>query len=154
MDFLLTKLESVKTDINVMDEDNEDTLPPYYSASVLATWSKISNYYELTDNSPIYRMAVALHRAYKFDYFRQKWWKRDDTIKAAEKDLAVYYDAFVSVIATTTHNELPDTSPPSSPVIDDEFEAWGHTTDRPCHGKKGRKVESEWEICIKQPLTR
>ncbi|KAM4061052.1 transposase-like protein [Hirsutella rhossiliensis] len=75
MDFLLTKLESVKEEIHAMDADNKDELPPYYSAGVLAAWSKINTYYELTDRSPIYRMAIALHLAYQFEYFRAKWRK-------------------------------------------------------------------------------
>ena len=149
MDFLLTKLESVKEEIDVMDADNEDALPPYYSAGVLAAWSKINTYYELTDQSPIYRMAIALHPAYQFEYFREKWWKREDWIKTAEKELTVYYDRFAAVTVATEHVDQAETSPSSSPTIDDEFDAWGHTTDRPRRGKR-RKVETEWEIWIKQ----
>ncbi|KAM4063568.1 transposase-like protein [Hirsutella rhossiliensis] len=107
MDFLLTKLESVKEEIHAMDADNKDELPPYYSAGVLAAWSKINTYYELTDRSPIY-LTVA-----------------------------------------TDHVDQAETSPCSSPTIDDEFDAWGHTTDRPHRGKR-RKVETEWEVWIKQ----
>lgn len=148
MDFLLTKLESVKDDIDEMDEDDESALPPYYTAGVLAAWLKINKYYKLTDESPIYRMAIALHPAYKFDYFRQKWWKRDDWIKAAEKDLSAYYSKIVRAV---DDEEASNPSPASSP-IEDEFDAWGHTTDRPRRGKK-RKVETEWEAWIKHPPT-
>ncbi|KAM3537461.1 hypothetical protein ARSEF1564_009617 [Beauveria bassiana] len=74
MDFLLTKLESFKEQTDIMDADSEGALPPYYSAGVLAAWSKINTDYELTGQSPIYRMAIALHPAYQFEYFREKWW--------------------------------------------------------------------------------
>ncbi|KAF5131559.1 hypothetical protein E5D57_007914 [Metarhizium anisopliae] len=56
MDFLLTKLESVKEDIDIMNADDGDAVPLYYRAGVLAAWSKINTYYELTDQSPVYRM--------------------------------------------------------------------------------------------------
>jgi len=151
MDFLLTKLEGVKDKIDLMDADDKDALPPYYSAGVLAAWSKINTYYELTDQSPIYRMAIALHPAYRFEYFREKWWKREDWIKTAEKELAAYYDRFAADWVVTEHVDQAETSP-SSPTIDDEFDAWGHTTDRPRRGKR-RKVETEWEIWIKQLLS-
>lgn len=64
MDFLLTKLESVKEEIDIMNADSDGALPLYYFAGVLAAWSKINTYYELTDQSPIYRMAIALYPAY------------------------------------------------------------------------------------------
>ncbi|KAJ6436371.1 transposase-like protein [Purpureocillium lavendulum] len=149
MDFLLTKLESVKEEIHAMDVDNKDELPPYYSAGVLAAWSKINTYYELTDRSPIYRMAIALHPAYQFEYFRAKWWKREDWIRTAQKELTAYYDRFAAVTVATDHVDQAETSPCSSPTLDDEFDAWGHTTDRPHRGKR-RKVETEWEVWIKQ----
>lgn len=56
MDFLLTKLESVKEDIDAMRAEDEAMFPPYYRAGMLAAWSKINTYYGLTDRSPIYRM--------------------------------------------------------------------------------------------------
>lgn len=149
MDFLLTKLESVKEDIDAINTDDKDAIPPYYRAGVLAAWSKINTYYELTDQSPIYRMAIALHPAYQFEYFREKWWKREDWIKTAEKELTVYYDRFAAVAVATEQVDQAETSPPPSPTIDDEFDAWGHTTDRPRCGKR-RKVETEWAIWIKQ----
>jgi hypothetical protein len=149
MDFLLTKLESVKEEIDIMDANSEGALPPYYSAGVLAAWSKINTYYGLTDQSPIYRMAIALHPAYQFEYFREKWWKREEWIKTAEKELTVHYDRFAAVTVATEHVDQAETSPSSSPTSDDEFDAWGHTTDRPHRGKR-RKVETEWEMWIKQ----
>ena len=36
IDFLFTKLESIKEEIDVINTDNEDALPPYYSAGILA----------------------------------------------------------------------------------------------------------------------
>ncbi|KAF4447837.1 transposase-like protein [Fusarium austroafricanum] len=106
MDFLPTKLENIKKEIDVMDADNEVALPSYYSAGVLA-------------------------------------------IKTAEKELTVYYDLFAAVTVTTEHVDQAVASPSSSPTINIEFDAWGHTTDRPRRGKR-RKVETEWEIWIKQ----
>ncbi|EJP61997.1 uncharacterized protein BBA_09045 [Beauveria bassiana ARSEF 2860] len=94
-------------------------------------------------------MASALHPAYQFEYFREKWWKREDWIKAAERDLTLYYNRLAAVTVATEHVDRVGTPPPSSPTIDDEFDAWGYTTDRPRRGKR-RKVETEWEIWMKQ----
>ncbi|KAM3564161.1 hypothetical protein MY1884_000903 [Beauveria asiatica] len=86
----------VKEDIDAIRAEDEDAVPPYYRAGVLAAWSGINTYYGLTDRSPIYRMAIALHPAYQFEYFRDKWWKREDWIKAAGRDLALHYDRFAA----------------------------------------------------------
>ncbi|KAM3552688.1 hypothetical protein MY1884_007078 [Beauveria asiatica] len=149
MDFLLTKLENVKEDINAIRAEDEDAVRPYYRAGVLAAWSKINTYYGLTDRLPIYRMAIAFHLAYQFEYFREKWWKREDWIKAAEKDLTLHYDRFVAVTVATEYVDRAEIAPPSSPTFDDEFDAWRHITDRPRRGKR-RKVETEWEVWMKQ----
>ncbi|KAM3452778.1 hypothetical protein MY8738_009056 [Beauveria namnaoensis] len=93
-------------------------------------------------------MAIALHPACQFEYFREKWCKREDWIKAAERGLNLYYDRFAAVTVATEHVDRVET-PPSSPTIDDEFDAWGHTTDRPRRGKR-RKIEPEWELWMKQ----
>ncbi|OAA34225.1 HAT dimerization [Beauveria brongniartii RCEF 3172] len=93
-------------------------------------------------------MAIALHPACQFEYFREKWCKREDWIKAAERGLNLYYDRFAAVTVATEHVNRVET-PPSSPTIDDEFDAWGHTTDRPRRGKR-RKIEPEWELWMKQ----
>ncbi|KAM0664442.1 hypothetical protein ACQRIU_007024 [Beauveria bassiana] len=153
MDFLLTKLESVKEEIDIVNADSDGALPSYYSAGVLAAWSKINTYYELTDQSPIYRMAIALHPAYQFDYFREKWWRREEWIKTAEKELTAYYDRFAAVAVANQQVDQADTSRSSSPTIDDEFDAWGHMTDRPHRGKR-RRVETEWEMWMKQVPSR
>ncbi|KAJ6437614.1 LOW QUALITY PROTEIN: transposase-like protein [Purpureocillium lavendulum] len=136
MDFLLTKLENVKDEIHAMDADNEDELPPYYSAGVLAAWSKINTYYELTDRLPI--------RILQGEVVEARGW-----IRTAQKELTAYYDRFAAVTVAADHVDQAETSPCSSPTLDDEFDAWGHTTDRPHRGKR-RKMETEWEVWIKQ----
>ncbi|KAM3485828.1 hypothetical protein MY3957_009886, partial [Beauveria namnaoensis] len=123
MDFLLTKLESAKENIDAIRAEDEDAVPP---TTVLV---------------------CSLH-ACQFEYFREKWCKREDWIKAAERGLNLYYDRFAAVTVATEHVDRVET-PPSSPTIDDEFDAWGHTTDRPRRGKR-RKIEPEWELWMKQ----
>ncbi|XWW94487.1 hypothetical protein V2A60_002430 [Cordyceps javanica] len=62
----------------------------------------------LTDRSPIYRMAIALHPAYQFEYFQEKWWKRGDWIKAAERDLTLHYGRFAAVTVATEYVDRGD----------------------------------------------
>jgi hypothetical protein len=66
-----------------------------------------------------------------------------------EKEPAVYYDHFAAITVATEHVDQAKTSRSPSPTIDDEFDAWAHTTDRPHRGKR-RKVETEGEMWIKQ----
>jgi hypothetical protein len=53
-------------------------------------------------------------------------------------------------VRAVDNEEASNLSLASSP-IEDEFDAWGHTIDRPRRGKK-RKVGTEWEAWIKYLL--
>jgi hypothetical protein len=36
-------------------------------------WKKLHSYYELSDHAPAYRVAIALHPAFKSAWFRKHW---------------------------------------------------------------------------------
>jgi hypothetical protein len=47
-------------------------------------WQKLNEYYELTDDSPVYAAAVILHPAYTWKRLRSKWKGRPDWTTTAE----------------------------------------------------------------------
>lgn len=65
MDFLLTKLEELKK----RHQYKEDT---HIKAAINLGWKKLNKYYELSDLTPAYRAAVALHPHFKLRWFRER----------------------------------------------------------------------------------
>jgi hypothetical protein len=60
--------------------------PPesYFETGVDLGWTKFKKYYTLTDVSPIYRAAVLLHPAHKWEDFEEKWAEHPRWIKGAQ----------------------------------------------------------------------
>jgi hypothetical protein len=155
MDYLLTKLEAVKDKIDELDKGpEEDRLPRHYCTGVIAAWAKINEYYQLTDKSPAYCMSIALHPAFQFEYFENKWWKRPEWISQAKNLLKDYYDRCAAAIQLDDDEDSPLSSPRDSNAEIDDFDAWGHTTDRPKKRGKKRRIPTEWERWIADPPTR
>jgi hypothetical protein len=65
MDFIMNKLEVVSTAV----KNEEDS---YYRKGLDCGWAKLRKYYNLTDETPIYRAAIVLHPLHKYDYFNEK----------------------------------------------------------------------------------
>jgi hypothetical protein len=54
------------------------------ATGVNLAWKKLNDYYEITDQSPVYVAAVVLHPAYTWKWLRSKWKSRQDWIKSSE----------------------------------------------------------------------
>ena len=61
---------------------------------VNCAYSKLIKYFTLTDKTPIYRAAIVLHPAYKFDYFEQEWAEHKDWIKRCRKDVKELFQQY------------------------------------------------------------
>jgi hypothetical protein len=48
-------------------------------------WKKLDEYYQMTDQSPVYVAAVVLHPAYTWKWLRSKWKNRQDWITVSEE---------------------------------------------------------------------
>jgi hypothetical protein len=64
MDYILTKLEAARNAITYMPSN-------HFKAFVNLGWKKLDYYYTLTDNSPVYVMAVFLR-----PHWRRRWFER------------------------------------------------------------------------------
>jgi hypothetical protein len=54
------------------------------ATGVNLAWKKLDQYYQMTDQSPVYVAAVVLHPAYTWKWLRSKWKNRQDWITISE----------------------------------------------------------------------
>ena len=66
----------------------------YYRAGVHCAYTKLIKYFNLTDQTPIYRAAIVLHPAYKFDYFEQEWASKPAWQSRCKKDVTALYEQY------------------------------------------------------------
>ena len=64
---LLDKLETWKATAERYPD------PEHFRINVNLGWKKLNHYYELLDESPVYYASVAIHPAYRWDYFEHLW---------------------------------------------------------------------------------
>jgi len=91
MNFMFTRLQKVQNEIDA----NKPAFPQPFVAGVHWAYLKLIKYFRLTDETPIYRAAIVLHPAYKFDYFEDQWVKNRSWVtqcKAAVKALYEQYE--------------------------------------------------------------
>ena len=69
LDVLFKKLQ----DAGNVTDDHPDVVSTYYSHAIDAARVKLEEYFGLTDATPAYRCAVALHPANKFTHIELEW---------------------------------------------------------------------------------
>jgi hypothetical protein len=74
MDYLLHHIEASK----------EATTQPYLATMMEAAWAKLADYYELTEDSPVYSAATVLHPSLKWVYMEKTWEDRNEWIEKAK----------------------------------------------------------------------
>ncbi|XP_044721149.1 transposase-like protein [Hirsutella rhossiliensis] len=84
-------------------DDHPDVVSTYYSHAIDAARIKLEEYFGLTDATPAYRCAVALHPANKFAYFELEWSHNKQWISEAksvvQEVFAEYEDAYMEADA-------------------------------------------------------
>jgi hypothetical protein len=50
--------------------------PSFLRTSVNLAWSKLSTYYELSDETFAYRLAIVMNPNYRYDWFDEHWSNR------------------------------------------------------------------------------
>lgn len=50
-----------------------DEAESYFKRGIDRSWVKLKEYYKLTDTTPVYRAALALHPTYGYDYLKEHW---------------------------------------------------------------------------------
>jgi hypothetical protein len=55
-----------------------------FRIGVNMAWEKLNKYYRLLDETPIYYTALALHPAYRWDWFNEIWREKPDWVRKAK----------------------------------------------------------------------
>jgi hypothetical protein len=78
-ELLLGTLEKTKSLIAEYPE------PEQFAVNINLGWDKLNQYYQYLVDSPVYYAAVALHPAYRWQYFYTAWNNDDDNITTSER---------------------------------------------------------------------
>ena len=74
MDYLLHHIKAAK----------EETTLPHLAAMMETAWAKLADYYELTEDSPVYSAATVLNPSLKWAYMERTWEDKGEWIERAK----------------------------------------------------------------------
>jgi hypothetical protein len=97
----------------------------YYSTGINAARLKLEEYFGLTDETPAYRVAVALHPANKFTYFELEWAHQKKWISEAKKvvqNVYTEYEAAANLEAEAEVTQARQEEEEAVTFIEDETE--------------------------------
>ena len=119
LDVLFKKLQQA----GKFADDHPGEVSTYYSSAIDTARLKLEEYFGLTDATPAYRCAVALHPANKFTYFELEWSHKKKWINEAKRVVqdvyAQYEEAAAEVdIAEPTQEEDNEVSTDSDTALD------------------------------------
>ncbi len=136
MDWMFVKLKEASDAIAA----NPTEYSAYYKTGVDTGYIKLVKYFNLTDQSPIYRAAIVLHPAHKYDYFEEKWEKHKDWITRMKIDVKNFYQSYAN------EAQHADSEPEHQQYeeSEDEIDIWGRPSNA-WRTKKRRKLQDELE---------
>ena len=124
--------------------------PEHFRIGINLAWDKLDEYYQRLDETPIYYTAMALHPAYRWDWFDETWSHKPSWVKKEKRWLPtsgcpstlILRLELPAVEATTSHQQkglgfstlsrrtvVSQAMPASAAaIIGDEYQAW--QTDR------------------------
>ncbi|KAJ0136148.1 Uncharacterized protein HZ326_20836, partial [Fusarium oxysporum f. sp. albedinis] len=82
-------------------DNHPEVVSTYYSYAIDAARVKLEEYFGLTDATPAYRCAVALHPANKFTYFELEWSHNKQWISEAKRVVREVYAQYEEAAAKT-----------------------------------------------------
>nr|OQO32517.1 hypothetical protein B0A51_00926 [Rachicladosporium sp. CCFEE 5018] len=96
LDLLMTKLE-------VFRRIREHAPNDHLKASVYLGWKKLNKYYQLSDQTPAYRVAIMLHPHYKLNWFQKHWGEHhpewiNEAKKAVQQCFAAYEPRYQDLV--------------------------------------------------------
>jgi hypothetical protein len=154
MDFLFKKLKKAADEITA----NPELFTDHYRHCVNHGFIKLREYYSLTDESRIYRAAVALHPCYRFEYFERAWHNIPNGSREIKRAKQAVEDLFSEYVDRARNDSFssPATTPPISHEQDEDWLATfkDHTIgdDENYQRRKRRKQESELERFMEDEL--
>ncbi|KJZ68549.1 hypothetical protein HIM_12056 [Hirsutella minnesotensis 3608] len=78
MDYLLHHIEAAR----------ENTTIPHLATMMETAWAKLADYYELTEDSPVYSAATVMNPSLKWAYMEQTWKEKTEWIERAKSRVA------------------------------------------------------------------
>ncbi|KAJ6438013.1 ATP-dependent DNA helicase pfh1 [Purpureocillium lavendulum] len=103
LDVLFRKLQEV----GKFADDHPDVVSTYYSHAIDAARVKLEEYFGLTDATPAYRCAVALHPANKFAYFELEWSHNKQWVSEAKRVVQETYAKYEEAAMDEDATERP-----------------------------------------------
>jgi hypothetical protein len=99
-EFLMTRLETARSQIQNYPE------PEHFKININLGWQKLDEYYHMLDDCPAYYAALALHPAYRWDYFERTWQEKPDWIEKAQSCVRrLWLDEYKLLPITLVNNE-------------------------------------------------
>jgi hypothetical protein len=107
-ELLLGKLEEFKQ----LATDFPDA--EQFRVGINLTWERLDKYYNLLDETPIYYTALALHPAYRWDWFDEMWKEKADWITWAKAIVhEVWMRDYAQLDVCTSSRSSNEESPPT-----------------------------------------
>jgi|SRR5271154_838420 len=88
MDRLLSHLEEFKLEMTASDSR--------FLPAVEAAWEKLNHYYNLSDDTSVYTVALVLDPRVKLSYFHRQWSENPEWIVAAKLKVETYFVKYSS----------------------------------------------------------
>lgn len=111
-ELLLSKLEAHKREaVDLPDGD-------YFKIGVNLAWAKLDKYYNKLDETPIYYAVLALHPAYRWDWFESTWVDRPDWISKAKSMVSDLWLTEYSGLEIETPNQSASESESDTDQLD------------------------------------
>jgi hAT family C-terminal dimerisation region len=121
MNFMSHVLEKARGEVNEPQADPMQT--NHYNAGINTAWLKLEKYFKLVNCSPLYTAAIALHPAWRFEYFEDKWMKHPNRIQTAKKTFRNLFLKYSSAVESTYNIQSQSSESKSSYLAYDEFSA-------------------------------
>lgn len=125
-ELLLSKLEEFK----LLAEGFPDS--EHFRIGINLAWEKLDTYYQRLDETPIYYAAMALHPAYRWDWFEEMWQAKPEWIEKAKSlvhDAWLADYAYLDVRTTSRGSNRSDDEPAAKrPRFFNPFEATSRLT--------------------------
>ncbi|KAF6515700.1 hypothetical protein HZS61_004441 [Fusarium oxysporum f. sp. conglutinans] len=97
--------------------------PEHFRIGINLAWDKLDEYYRRLDETPIYYTAMALHPAYRWDWFDETWAHKPSWVEKAKEMVAdVWLSDYAHLEVRTSSSRGDDEPPAKRPRFFNPFE--------------------------------
>lgn len=87
--------------------------PEHFRIGINLAWDKLDEYYRRLDETPIYDTAMALHPAYRWDWFDETWAHKPSWVEKAKEMVADVWLSDYARLEVRTSSSRGDDEPPA-----------------------------------------